>query len=88
MVGVSGQPFSFGAVGGADDADRVPALHRQVILADFASHCHLGVVHGLLFTSHLESHFSPFQSSHSNRFIYLFFLNVLTIIVIPLYSLN
>lgn len=54
VVGVSGQPFSFGAVGGADDADRVPALHRQVILTDFTGHCHFGMVHGLFFPSYLQ----------------------------------
>lgn len=55
VVGISGQPFAFGAVGGANDADCVPCLHRQVILADFTGHHHLGVVHGLLITSHLDS---------------------------------
>lgn len=55
VVGISGQPFAFGAVGGADDADCVPTLHRQVILADFTGHHHLCVVHWLLMTSYLRS---------------------------------
>lgn len=55
MVDVSGQPFAFGAAGGANDADRVPALHREVILANLAGNHHLGVVHGLLFAGHLDS---------------------------------
>lgn len=54
VVGVSGQPFALGAAGGADDADRVPTLHRQVVLTNLTSHHYPGVVHGLLFTSHLE----------------------------------
>lgn len=56
MVGVSSQPFAFGAAGGANDADCVPALHWQVVLANLASHNHSGVVHGLLIPSHLENH--------------------------------
>lgn len=55
VVGISSQPLAFGAVGGADDADRVPALHREVILADFTGHHYFDVVHGLLITSHLDS---------------------------------
>lgn len=59
MAAVSSQPFAFGAVGGADDADRVPALHRQVVLADFTGHRHLGVVHGLLLAAHLDGGVEP-----------------------------
>lgn len=55
VVGISGQPFAFGAVGGADDADCVPALHWQVIFADFTGHHYLGVVHGFFITSHLDN---------------------------------
>ena len=55
VVLVSSQPLAFGAVSGTDDADRVPAIHRQVILADFTGHHHLGVVHGLLLACHLQS---------------------------------
>lgn len=54
MVGVSGQPFAFGAAGGANDANCVPALYRKVILTNLVSHHHLGMVHGLLFARHLE----------------------------------
>ena len=61
-VGVPGQPFAFGAAGGANDADRVPGLHGQVVLANLASHHHPGVVHGLLFTGHLESQISVIRA--------------------------
>jgi len=51
---IPGQPFAFGAVGGSDDADRVAALHREVILADFTGHHHLGMVQWLFIPSHLQ----------------------------------
>lgn len=54
VVGVSGQPFAFGTAGGANDADGVPTLHRQVVLANLTRHRYPGMVHGLLFASHLE----------------------------------
>lgn len=63
VVGVPGQPFAFGAVGGANDADRVPARHWKVVLANLASHHHLGVVQGLLFARHLESQISVLRGS-------------------------
>lgn len=66
VVGVPGQPFAFGAVGGANDADCVPALHRQVILANLTSHHHLGMVHGLLFARHLESQISAMSAVMHN----------------------
>lgn len=58
VVGISGQPFAFRAAGGANDADGVPCLHGEVILANLASHHHPGVVHGLLFASHLKNEMS------------------------------
>lgn len=63
VVGVSGQPFAFGAAGGANDADCVPALHRQVVLPNLAGHHHLGVVHGFLFAGHLERQISATKSA-------------------------
>lgn len=94
VVGVSGQPFAFGAAGGANDADCVPALHRQVVLADLASHHHLGVIHGLLFASHLERRISAMRvlscmtPSREITALNNFELLLLTVIVIPLQLLK
>lgn len=53
VVAVSGQPFAFGAAGGADDAHRVSALHGQVVLAHLPRHHYFSVVHGFLVSRHL-----------------------------------
>lgn len=54
VVGISSQPFAFGAVRGADDVDCVSTLHRQVILAEFTGHHHLCLVQQLLITCYLK----------------------------------
>lgn len=53
VLRVPGQPFALRAVGGADDADRVSALHLQVVLAQFAGQQHTSMIHGLLLSGDL-----------------------------------
>lgn len=53
VLRVPGQPFALGAVGGADDADSVSALHLQVVFAQFAGQQHTSMIHGLLLSGDL-----------------------------------
>lgn len=53
VLRVSGKPFALGAVGGADDADRVSGLHLQVMFAQFAVQQHASMIHGLLLSGDL-----------------------------------
>lgn len=53
VLRIPGQPFALGAVGGTDDANRVSALHLQVIFAQFVGQQHASMIHGLLLSSDL-----------------------------------
>lgn len=55
VAAVSGQPFSFGAVGCSDDADRVATLDRQIVLASFCRYSYCCLVHGILLSCDLTN---------------------------------